>query len=204
MSKQLATPVSILCVYHYYPAPSPARNWDRIQSCKDYNSITTSQHWRILDTLWFSTFHLQISHMCTNPLLLRFLKGEAYARHQNVTVYVGIYVSINDPQLSFTLTLPPPCLTLGMKQLPWYALPACFDACCTLSGAIIVGNGSSNPCSWNACLQHTAQAFLCISFSRGFLLGGGPCSDGLDAVWGVWSVRWQVDLPLLQPLQQCW
>lgn len=49
--------------------------------------------------------------MFTNPLPLRFLKEEDHALHQNVTVYVGIYVSLNDPQLSITLTLPPPTVS---------------------------------------------------------------------------------------------
>ncbi len=43
------------------------------------------------------------------------------------------------------------------------------------------------------------QAFLWASFRRGFLLGWR-----LVVVCGVWSEHWQADLPLLQPLKQCW
>ncbi len=45
------------------------------------------------------------------------------------------------------------------------------------------------------------QAFLWASFRRGFLLGRRPCKPTCCSVW---SEHWQADLPLLQPLKQCW
>ncbi len=45
------------------------------------------------------------------------------------------------------------------------------------------------------------QTFLWASFRRGFLLGRRPCKRTCCCVW---SEHWQADLPLLQPLKQCW
>ncbi len=71
-----------------------------------------------------------------------------------------------------TMTLPPPCLTEGKTHLSLYSSPGCRHT--RLSSA--------------NCLQ----AFLCIIFRRGFLLGRHH-ADQFDAVCGVWSEHWQVD-----------
>ncbi len=83
----------------------------------------------MLDTWCFSTFRLRMPHMCSiglrsgdilghstpSPSAARqlsswqcvyvgkqFLKGGDHALLQNVTVYVGIHVSLNEPQLPST------------------------------------------------------------------------------------------------------
>lgn len=126
--------------------------------------------------------------------------------HQNVTIYVGIYVSLNNPQLPITLMqpqttmLPPPCLTLGKKQL------SCLTRVllCTLhtiwakpvylglirpQEMVPVTHVLGLPVFSKLCRLSSALASEEASFwDDGF-------TDRFDAV---------CDLTLLQSLQQCW
>ncbi len=123
-----------------------------------HSSIMTSQSCRMLDTWCFSTFRLRMPHMCLigfrsylatpspSPSAARqlsswqcvcyvvnqFLKRGHHLLLQNVTVHVGINVSLNEPQLPTvpavvmqpqTMMLPPPRLTVGKAQFSWYSSP---------------------------------------------------------------------------------
>ncbi len=90
-----------------------------------HSSIMTSQSCWMLDTWCFSTFRLRMPHMphktyltTTSPSAARqlsswrcvwggyvgkrFMKGGNHLLLQNVTVHVGIHVSLNEPQLPST------------------------------------------------------------------------------------------------------
>ncbi len=69
--------------------------------------------------------------MLDNCRSAQFLKGGHHVLLQNVTVHVGIHVSLNEPQLpstssthaARTMMLPPPCLIVGKIQFSWYSSP---------------------------------------------------------------------------------
>ncbi len=88
-----------------------------------------------------------------------------------------VLAALMQPQ---TMTLPPPCLTVGKTHLSLYSSPGCRHTRLTSSEPNNVswshqttGHGMSIP----ACLSsaNCLQAFLCIIFRRGFLLGRQPC-----------------------------
>ncbi len=66
------------------------------------------------------------------------------------------------------------------------------------------GLGFSNPCSWPGCLQQTVCRIICEPASEEASFWDCGHANRLVAVCGTWSEQWQTDLPLLQPLKQCW
>ncbi len=64
--------------------------------------------------------------------------------------------------------------------------------------------GSSNSCSWPGCLQQTVCRLFYEPASEEASFWDDVHANRLVAVCGVWSEHWQADLPLLQPLKQCW
>ncbi len=62
----------------------------------------------------------------------------------------------------------------------------------------------SHSCSWPGCLQETVCRLFCEPASEEASFWDDGHANRLVAVCGVWSKHWQADLPLLQPLKQCW
>ncbi len=86
----------------------------------------------------------------------QFLKGGDHALLQNVTVHVGIHVSLNErsspvpaalmqPQ---TMMLTPPCLTVGKAQFSWYSSPGRRHTCWTPSKSNKFTLDSSDRRTW--------------------------------------------------------
>ncbi len=142
--------------------------------------------------------------MLENCRSAQFLKGGHHLLLQNVTVYVGIHVSLNEPQLPSTaalmqpqtMMLPPPCLTVGKAQFlgtPHQASPHMLDTIWVKQvylrlirpqDMVPVIHALGQVVSAN-CLQ----AFLWASFRRGFLLGRRPCKPTCCSVWRmVWAL----------------
>ncbi len=74
--------------------------------------------------------------MLDNCHSAQFQKGGHHILLQNVSVHVGIHVSLNEPQLPSTRSThaaPPPCLTVGKAQFSWYSSPGRHHTCWTPS-----------------------------------------------------------------------
>ncbi len=86
----------------------------------------------------------------------QFLKGRHHLLIQNVTVHVGIHVSLNEPQLPSTsrshaapdMMLPPPCWTVGEAQLYWNSSPGHRHTCWTPSESNKFTLDSSDHRTW--------------------------------------------------------
>ncbi len=174
-------------------------------------------------TFTFSSKAVVILAVCFGVVVMlekQFLKGGHHLLLQNVTVHVGIHVSLNEPQLPSTSSS--------------HAAPD-HDATTTMldcrQGTIFLvrlTRASShmldtiwvkqvylrlirpqdmvpvNSCSWTGCLQQTVCRLFCEPASEEASLWDDGHANRLVAVCGVWSEHWQADLPLLQPLKQCW
>ncbi len=147
-----------------------------------HSSTMTSRSWWILETLLSSTFHLRMPHRLPLPSASLSRQWSSW-RYVWVHYHVGILpcgpdfegrgsCSASDmlafmvPSISCsspvpaalmqpqTMTLPPPCLTVGKTHLSLYSSPGCHHTCLTPSEQISLswshqttGHGSSNPCS---------------------------------------------------------
>ncbi len=106
-----------------------------------------------------------------------------------------------------TMMLPSPCLTVGKAHFSWYSSPGRHHTCWTPSESnkfILVSSDHSNSCSWPGSLQQTVCRLFCEPASEEASFWDNGHANRLVAVCGVWSEHWQADLPLLQPLKQCW
>ncbi len=108
------------------------------------------------------------------------------------------------------MMLPPPCLTVGKAQFSWYSSvvsPHMLDTIWVKQVYLrhqTTGHGSSNSCYWPGCLQQSVCRFFCEPASEEASFWDDGHANWLVAVCGVWSEHWKADLPLLQPLKQCW
>ncbi len=106
-----------------------------------------------------------------------------------------------------TMTLPPPCLTVG-KTLVFVLLTGCHHHTLDTMWTKYVYLGLIRPQDMFPviCLSsaNCLQAFLCIIFRRGFRLWWQPCRPIWCSVRRmVWALTgWPP--PPIQPLQQCW
>ncbi len=144
-----------------------------------HSSMMTSWSWWMFETLRSSTFSLRMPHTCSMGfrswdmlgqsitftlsffskavvvIMLEYcpvaqsLKGGDHALLQYVKVPVP--AALMQPQ---TMTLPPPCLTVGKTHLSLYSSPGCRHTCLTHLNQIrlswshqTTGHGSSKPCT---------------------------------------------------------
>ncbi len=149
----------------------------------------------------------------------QFLKG-GHLLLQNFTVHVGVHVSLNEPQLpSTSSTHAAPdhdatttMLTVGKAQfflvLLTRASPHMLDTIWVKQVFLrLIRPQDMVPvihCSWPGCLQQTVCRLFCEPASEEASFWDDSHANRLVAVCGVWSEHWQADLPLLQPLKQCW
>ncbi len=116
-------------------------------------------------------------------------------------------VALMQPQ---TMTLPPPCLTVGKTHLSLYSSPGCRHTRLTPSEPnkfILVRSQDMVPVINVLSLLVFSKLFaglLCASSLEEASFWDDTHADQFDAVCGVWSEQWQADPPPLQPLQQCW
>ncbi len=106
------------------------------------------------------------------------------------------------PMQPQTMTLPPPCFTVGKTHLSLYSSPGCCHTRLTPSEPnklILVSSDhradSSNPCPFFACLQQTVFGLSCASSLEDASFWDDSHTDRFDAVCGVWSEHWQADPP---------
>ncbi len=145
--------------------------------------------------------------MCLGWLCWKqFLKGGHHLLLQNVTVHVGIYVSLNEPQFPSTSSshaAPDHDATttmLGCRQ------GTIFLVLLTMLDTIRVKqvylrfrpHGFSNSCSWPGRLQPSVCGFVCEPASLEASFWDDGHANQIVAVCGAWSEH----LPLLQPLKQ--
>ncbi len=114
-----------------------------------HSSMTTSRSWWLLETLRSSTFCLRMLHRlplpsaslarqwsisCCNTALRPSLRREGIMLCFNMSQFMLVFMvpsmncsspvpaAVMQPQ---TMTLPPPCLTVGKTHLPLYCSPGC-------------------------------------------------------------------------------
>ncbi len=153
--------------------------------------------------------------MLENCRSAQFLKGGHHLLLQNVTVHVGIHVSLNEPQLpstSSTHAAPDHDATTTMLDcrqdtlflvLLTRASPHMLDTIWAKQVYLSLIRPQDMVLVIHALGQVVFSklfaGFLWASFRRGY-----GHANRLVAVCDVWSEHWQADLPLLQPLKQCW
>lgn len=204
MSEQLATPWSILCVHHYDPALawlSPGWNWERIQGCNDWDWMTTSQHWWMLDT-----FHWRMSHRCSNHLPSRFLKGQDHIRMLPYMLEFLFRSTTSCPHSTHTAsdhraasTMLDSVIMVRLSRVLLCTLDTLWANPMDLSlirpqemvpGTHVLGL---------LVFSKLCRLSPALASEQASLWDDGH-ADWFDSVWGVWSEHWQVDLPFLQPL----
>ncbi len=111
-----------------------------------------------------------------------------------------------------TMTLSPPCLTVGKTHLSLYSSPGCRYTRLTPSEPNKFELGLIRPQD----IVPVIHVLSLLVFSKLFAGLSRASSleeasfwddshvDQFDAVCGVWSEHWQADPPPLQLLQQCW
>ncbi len=115
---------------------------------------------------------------CCNTALRPSLRREGIMLCFSMSQYMS--AALMQPQ---TMTLPPPCLTVGKTNLSLYSSPGCRHTRLTPSEPNKFILVSSDHRTWFqqsmslVCLSSANYlwAFLCIIFRRGFLLGRQPC-----------------------------
>ncbi len=110
---------------------------------------------------------------------------------------------VRQPQ---NMMLPPTCLTVGKAQFSWYSSPGRRHMLDTSAGLRLIRPQDMVPAIHviPGCLQQTVCRLFCEPASEEASFWDDGHANWLVAVCGVWSEHWQADLPLLQPLKQCW
>ncbi len=110
-----------------------------------------------------------------------------------------------------TMMLPPPCLTVGKAQFSWYSSPGRRHTCWTPSEVKqvylrLIRSQDMVPVihALGQVVFSKLQAFLVSRLQKRHAFWEDSHANRLVAVCGVWSEHRQADLPLLQPLKQCW
>ncbi len=149
----------------------------------------------------------------------QFRKGGHQLLLQNVTVHVGIHVSLNEPQLpstSSTHAAPDHDATTTMLDcrqgtiflvLLTRASPHMLDTIWVkrvyLQTHQTTGHGSSNSCSWPGCLKQSICRLFCEPASDEASFWDDGHANRLVAVYGLWTDKLPGELPswrfMLQP-----
>ncbi len=140
------------------------------------------QHW----ILW--SFRNHYNMLICHHLLL-----------QNVTVYVGIHVFLNEPQLPSTSRRGTISLVLLTRASP-HMLDTIWVKRVYLR---LIRPQDMAP------VIHALGQVVFSKLFAGFLVSQlqkrlPSGTTAIVAVCDIWSEHWQADLPLLQPIKQCW
>ncbi len=158
--------------------------------------------------------------MLENCSSAQFLKGGHHLLLRNVTVHIGIQVSLNEPQLpstSSTHAAPDHDATTTMLDcrqgtiflvLLTRASPHMLDTIWVKQVYLSLIRPQDMVPIIHALGQVVFNklfaGFFCEPASEEASFWDDGHANRLVAVCGVWSEHWQADLPLLQPLKQCW
>ncbi len=171
-------------------------------------------------SITFSSKAVVILDLCLRWLCRQTVsEGGHHLLLQNVTVYVGIHVSLNEPQLPSTSSShadpdhDATTTVLDCRQGSIF-LVLLTRASPDMLGTIWVKQvylRLIRPQDMVPVIHALDQVVFSKEFEGFFCEPASEasfCDDGhanwLVGVCGIWSEHWQAELPLLQPLKQCW
>ncbi len=178
------------------PSPLPSASLARQWSLSCCNTALQPSLWREEIMLCFSMSQYMLAFMVPS-----------------MNCSSSVPAALMQPQ---TMTLPPPCLTVGKTHLSLYSSPGFRHTLLTPSEPnkfilVLVPVVCQDYFQVMvpvvhvlSLLQQNVCRLSCASSLEEASFWDDSHADQFDAVCGVWPEHWQADPPPLQPLQQCW